>query len=210
MYMILPVLSDSLECNAFFVVGRRVALIDPGFHPRRVLDKGREYNITLNCFINTHCHFDHSSWDFALRGLGLELLAHELDSSVLEAGDDKFILGGVFGKRPMPCKVDRRLKEGDIIDLDGCKLEVVHTPGHTPGSICLYEPQTKSLFTGDTLFSDGVGRTDFPGGDVKKLKESVRKLVDLYNTRGVTTIYPGHGPIEKGGVVLNIFEEYFG
>jgi len=210
MYMIFPVLSDSYDCNAYFVVGRSAALIDPGFNPRRVLDKGREYNITLNCFINTHCHFDHAGADAYLRRQDLECMVHELDAAAIEAGDDNFILGRVFNRMPEGCRVDRRLKEGDIVDLGGVKLEVVHTPGHTPGSICLYEPQTKSLFSGDTLFADGVGRSDFSGGDGAALKESVAKLVVLHDARGVRRVYPGHGPIASGGVISKVFTRFFG
>jgi len=210
MYMILPVLSDSMECNSYFVVGRSVALIDPGFNPRKVSDKGREYNIELNCFINTHCHFDHSGGGFSLRENGVLCMVHELDADAVESGDDGFILGGLFGKSPVACKVDRRLVGGEVIDLGGMKLEVVHTPGHTPGSICLYEPDTKSLFSGDTLFADGVGRTDLPGGDEGKLKESIGKLVGLYKSKGISRVYPGHGPIGRSSLIEKVFKEYFG
>ncbi|MCX6694780.1 MAG: MBL fold metallo-hydrolase [Candidatus Altiarchaeota archaeon] len=166
-----------MECNAYFVVGQRVALIDPGINPRRVLDKGREYNIKLNCFINTHCHFDHIGAAPALLRMGVESMAHELDSAAIESGDDDLVLGGLFGKKPLECRIGRKLRGGDEVDLGGgCVLEVVHTPGHTPGSVCLYEPVTKSLFTGDTVFADGVGRTDFMGGDLVQTEEE-RKMV---------------------------------
>ncbi|MCK4714993.1 MAG: MBL fold metallo-hydrolase, partial [Candidatus Aenigmarchaeota archaeon] len=86
-------------------------------------------------------------------------------------------------------EVGRRLKEGDAVRADDMGFEVMHTPGHTPGSICLYDRKSKTLITGDTIFSDGVGRTDMPGGNEEQLKESIDKLASLE----VRRLLPGHG-----------------
>jgi glyoxylase-like metal-dependent hydrolase (beta-lactamase superfamily II) len=99
----------------------------------------------------------------------------------------------MFGEKLEPISVARELQEGDKIELGELTLKVLHTPGHTAGSICLYEPQQR-LFSGDTIFSDGVGRTDLPTGDVTALHNSIEGLLKL----DVQNIYPGHGPhVEK-------------
>jgi len=85
---------------------------------------------------------------------------------------------------------------------------VIHTPGHTKDSICLYEKNTKSLFSGDTIFVDGVGRTDFPTGNFSLLKKSVEKLVELEKIHGIKKLYPGHGQIGTGRDIIKIYEEY--
>ncbi len=96
---------------------------------------------------------------------------------------------------------DRTLKDKETLDLGDVKLKVIHTPGHTPGSICLYEPRSKSLFSGDTVFPFGsVGRTDLPGGDAKEIIHSIKRLKILY---------PGHGEISTKDVneqIMNSLE----
>jgi glyoxylase-like metal-dependent hydrolase (beta-lactamase superfamily II) len=125
---------------------------------------------------------------------GFELFIHDLDASSVEKPDDQAVLSPLFGLSSHPLKVYRRLIDKDVIDLGGLTLEVLHTPGHTPGSICLYESESKTLFTGDTVFADGVGRTDLPGGDFAALKASLRKLIDFTHKHGVSYYHPGHGP----------------
>jgi len=203
-------MAGSAGSNCFVVTGGKVVVIDPGLNPRAVLDATRELHIVDLVFINTHCHFDHCGCVPELRRrLGGKYLIHELDAPVVERGLDEFMLAGLFGEEPFRMEVSRRLKEGDVVELSECRLEVLHTPGHTPGSICLYEPESKSLFTGDTLFSDGVGRTDFPGGSVEDLKRSLEKLIRLHEKRGVEKIYPGHGPVGSGDDISEVYEMYF-
>jgi hydroxyacylglutathione hydrolase len=197
------------ECNCFVVGCKRLAVIDSG-NPDAVLDTVRGLNIPTGYLINTHYHFDHVLGLPALKqNLGGLVALHEADATLLEKCDDKFVLSGLFGEKCPKIKVDLRLRGGEVLDLGGVVLEVIHTPGHSPGGLCLYEPASKTLFSGDTVFSDGVGRTDFPGGDERLLKKSVEKLLDLFKKRGIDRILPGHGSEANGGVLLNIYNEYF-
>jgi hydroxyacylglutathione hydrolase len=209
--VIYPVLSNSFESNTFIVVGDRACVIDPGINPRRVLSKFDEYNIEADILINTHCHFDHTGADAKVLELGgIKLGVHDRDATAIESGDDSLILASLFGRDTVKLTVDLKLKDGDVIDLGGVRLEVVHTPGHTPGSMCLYEPQNRSLFTGDTVFRDGLGRTDFPGSSRRDMKKSVERLVELHEKKGVSKIFPGHGHIGRGSDILRIYESFFG
>lgn len=141
--------------------------------------------------INTHCHFDHIGGNGYF--YNAKILIHEKDASIIETGDPEKSNAGFFDGKLKPRKVDKKLKEGDVLD-NG--LKVIHTPGHTPGSICLYDQKRKILFSGDTLFSDGVGRTDLPGGDPQVLTKSLERLSKLK----IEKILPGHGePVLKMG-----------
>ena len=141
--------------------------------------------------INTHGHFDHIGGNGYF--YNAKILIHENDAAILEAGDLERSNASFFEGKLKPKKVDRKLKEGDVVD-NG--LKVIHTPGHSPGSICLYDEKRKILFSGDTLFSDGVGRTDLAGGDPQALRESLENLRKLK----IEKILPGHGePVLKLG-----------
>jgi len=144
-----------------------------------------------------------------LKALGGCYMIHEDDAEAVEKGLDEFVLAGLFGEGPVKIKVSKRLKKGDVVNLEGSNLEVIHTPGHTPGSICLYEPKSKSLLTGDTVFADGVGRTDFPGGSIEELRKSIERLIKLKETRGVKKIYPGHGPTADGDSIKKVYDMFF-
>jgi glyoxylase-like metal-dependent hydrolase (beta-lactamase superfamily II) len=203
-------MSEGFGSNCYVLVGGVVAVIDPGLDSRRVLDGLQGLSINALVFINTHCHFDHCGCIPKLRAeVGGDYMIHEDDSRVVEEGLDEFMLAGLFGERPFRTVVSRKLKEGDVIDLGGGMLEVLHTPGHTQGSICLYEPEGRLLFTGDTVFADGVGRTDLPGGDSRSLGESVGRLAGFCGERGVKKVYPGHGPSAGGGCVKRVRDLFF-
>jgi len=207
--MIVPVMSLGEECNCFIVYGRRCAVVDSG-NPRAVFDRLRELCIGIDYLLTTHCHFDHvSGLRYLKENIGGVVAAHGADASALESGDGGRVLSSLFG---VPCprvEVDWKLREGDVVDLGGVALEVFHTPGHTPGGVCFYEPVSKALFSGDTVFDGCVGRTDFEGGSGRDLEKSVEKLVRLYRTRGVGIVYPGHGPVFEGSELEGIYEEYF-
>jgi len=145
--------------------------------------------------LNTHEHFDHTGGNrkfrelLEKRSIEVKFAAHRLTADVIEKGDDYVILSYAYGRRFIPHMVNIKLNDGDIIEVGGKKLEVIHTPGHTAGSICLYEPGEKIIFTGDTLFKGTVGRTDLPTGSVEELIESLNKLRHL----DVYIALPGHG-----------------
>ena len=207
---VVSLMSDSFGSNCYLIVDGAVAIIDPGLMPEMVLNETRGLNYTALVFINTHCHFDHSGCVPELqKKLGGEYLIHEWDAPVVERGMDDFLLASLFGARPFKLDVSRRLHDGDVIEVGKTKLQVVHTPGHTKGSICLYEPVTRSLFTGDTIFSEGIGRTDFPGGNADEMRESIERLIEFHKDRNISKIYPGHGPITDGECIKNAYRMFF-
>ena len=149
----------------------------------------------IRAIVNTHCHFDHTGGDKNFRDLcNAEIMIHEKDKEALETGEGT--LAELFGKKQKAVTVDRALKEGDKIKTKNFTFVVISTPGHTPGSICLYEKNKKILITGDTVFADSIGRTDFPNGDLKAMKNSIEKLSKL----NVYYLLPGHGMPKIGGV----------
>ncbi|RJP86266.1 MAG: MBL fold metallo-hydrolase [Desulfobacteraceae bacterium] len=162
-------------------------VIDPAFDPRKILDEVRDAGYTITHVINTHGHSDHTSGNAAiLEATGAQLCIHKADSEQVTRMLSR-VLSRFMGGKGSP-KASRLLEDNDIIDIGQTQLKVIHTPGHTPGSICLYTDG--NLFTGDTLFVGAVGRTDFPGGSPSQLLASVRQK--LYTLPGDTRVWPGH------------------
>lgn len=163
------------------------ALIDPAFETARILGIAKEKGYQITHVINTHCHSDHTAGNAAvIAATKAKLLIHERDARILgkmlNRGFSR-ILGGKASPRP-----DILLKDGDMIAIGNTVLKVIHTPGHTPGGICLLAEG--NLFTGDTLFVGAVGRTDLPGGSYKQLSRSIRDRI--YTLPDETVIWPGH------------------
>lgn len=167
-----------------------------------VIDSGTGFNFTrlyqalkilklkasdIKHIINTHGHFDHVGGNGYF--IDAKISIHEKDAHILEKGDAKLSYADYYDGKLSPREVDTKLKEGDTIQAGTMSLEVLHTPGHTPGSICLYDRKSGTLFTGDTVFSDGIGRTDMPGGNDAELQKSLGKLSALEFRR----FFPGHG-----------------
>ncbi len=170
--------------NTFLIKAEREAIVDLGSN----LVAAQLSLSEACCIILTHAHYDHTA---ALNSLDLPkrtaIMMHEADAHARDATS----VSRVFGAPPPQFNVDILLKDNMSIDLGDVALTVLHTPGHTPGSICLYEPQSKSLFSGDTVFPNGsIGRTDLPGGSSKNIVNSISKLTEI----DITTLYPGHGP----------------
>jgi len=166
---------------------RQCALIDPAFDTDKILQMVKSAGYTAAYVINTHGHADHCAGNAAIiKATGAKLMIHEKDADRL-----KGLVSGVFsaalGGRPSP-RPDVVLKHQDIIAVGGIKLTVLHTPGHTPGGICLYTPG--HVFTGDTLFVGAVGRTDLPGGSARTLLASIKE--NIYTLPGDTIVWPGH------------------
>jgi glyoxylase-like metal-dependent hydrolase (beta-lactamase superfamily II) len=156
----------------FLVLNKELAIIDAGGQAEKILQVLKRIKANVKYIINTHYHFDHVIANEKVRNeTGAKILIHEAEK--------KFI-----GFKP-----DRFLIDEDEIDLAGQIIKVVHTPGHTRGSICLYFKDF--IFTGDTLFRYGYGRTDLPGGSMEQLRDSLDKLSDFLKPG--MTVYPGHG-----------------
>ncbi|WP_406660275.1 MBL fold metallo-hydrolase [Methanolobus sp. ZRKC3] len=178
------------DANSYLVNGR--VLIDTGINTSALLAE-IEKNIgikELELIILTHCHFDHSAAALEIaEKSGARIAIHKDDAALLKDNDAN--ASNAFGYKNFDLEPDMLLEEGEKIPIGSDEiLELIHTPGHTPGGICLYESTSKSLFSGDTVFPNGsIGRTDFKGGNRLMITESIKKLVQL----DVQTLYPGHG-----------------
>jgi len=179
------VLRDSDAANDCLV-------IDPGLDAEPLIDLLKEENLNAVAVALTHGHIDHIAGVAALREQfpGMRVCIHRLDAEMLtEPYTNLSVMSGIaFSTEPE----DVSLEEQDVIEQAGVKLTVLHTPGHTPGGICLYSRDEGVAFVGDTLFADSIGRTDFPGGSMSQLLNSVRQK--LFTLPDETKVYPGHGP----------------
>jgi hydroxyacylglutathione hydrolase len=167
-------------------------IIDPGLEADELLELLEEQKLNPLAVILTHGHIDHIAGVTALRSRfpEIKLYIHKLDVEMLSEPmiNLSTMTGAGFTTEPE----DVSLQDGDVIDLAGVKLLVLHTPGHTPGGISLYSKEAGVVFAGDTLFADSIGRTDFPGGSMSQLLNSVR--LKLFTLPEKTEVYPGHGP----------------
>jgi len=165
-------------------------VIDPGGDGKRLIKEITDLGLTIKYIINTHGHGDHILANKDLKeSTNALLLIHELDEDFL-VNPQKNLMG-LFGKILKGIPADQLLKDGDQISF-GNKItfNVIHTPGHTPGGICL--DSGEHLFTGDTLFAGSIGRTDFPGGSYQDLISSI--TTKLFTLAGDRQVWPGHGP----------------
>ena len=190
----------SYDSNAYLIDSPRQTLIDAGIDGRRVLQK---LPGSLDLIILTHCHYDHiSAVPAIVRETGAKVAMHEKDVPLI--GNSRATAANLFNKSQSPLQIDLILKDGDTIDLGDVSLQVIHTPGHTPGSICLYDADSKALFTGDTVFEGGsFGRTDI-GGDSIEMIASLEKLTKV----DASALYPGHGGIVDKNARESLLESY--
>jgi len=167
------------------------AIIDPGDDAEKVLATVKRLGLSIRYVINTHGHFDHVGGNRqVLAATGAQLLIHRDDSAFLSRAADVATMYGLTTENSPP--PDRFLEEGKAIRFGRYEMQVLHTPGHTPGGCCLYLEEQGKVITGDTLFAEGVGRTDFPGSSHDALMHGIRtKLMTLPDS---TVAYPGHGP----------------
>ncbi len=189
------------DAESYLINGK--VLIDTGINTAALLAEiEKSIDIKeLELIVLTHCHFDHTAAALEIaEKSGAKIAIHNDDAPLLK--DDAASASTAFGYKSPGFEPDILLEEGKKIELGNDEfLEVIHTPGHTPGGICLYEKSSKSLFSGDTVFPGGsIGRTDFKGGNRSDLIESIEKLVQL----DVETMYPGHGMITSGNVNMQI------
>lgn len=167
-------------------------IIDPGLEADELIEFLNEQKLNPVAIILTHGHIDHIAGVAELRGRfpEIKVYIHNHDAEMLTKPNIN--LSAMSGSAFATNAEDVSLKERDVIDLAGIKLLVLHTPGHTPGGISLYSKEAGVVFVGDTLFADSIGRTDFPGGSMSQLLNSVREK--LFTLPEHTEVYPGHGP----------------
>lgn len=181
-----------LQANCY-IVGceqtRQAVVIDPGGDADRILNALAKDKLTLSAIIDTHGHFDHIGANQPLQAAtGAQLMIHKLDAPML---DEMVGSAAAWGLKVEPSpKAGRFLEEGDLIECGNIQLEVLHTPGHTPGGISLYAREAGAVFVGDTLFSGSIGRTDFPGGNYDTLISSIQNK--LFSLPDGTQVYTGH------------------
>lgn len=168
---------------------KEAAVVDPGAEGRRILDRLGRLGLKCTKIILTHGHVDHiGALREVLEATGAEVLIHELDGDMFTSPSKN--LSMFMGALLKFKGADRLLKDGDNIQVGTVNLEVIHTPGHTPGGICLKVGD--DLLTGDTLFAGSIGRSDFPGGNHNQLINSIK--TKLLGFPGKTRVFPGHGP----------------
>ncbi len=186
-----------LEVNCYIIgceATRQAAVIDPGGDADAILDGLKERGLTLAMIINTHGHFDHIGGNARLLAAsGCALLIHRDDAPLLPLANQHALRFGLrVDASPEPTRL---LDDGERIALGDLELRVIHTPGHSPGGICLLVEDY--LFVGDTLFNGSIGRTDLPGGDHRQLITNIKeKLLTLDSE---IKVCPGHGPMTTIG-----------
>ena len=186
-----------LGTNCYIIINeetKEALVIDPGAEGKKVLEILNKDNLVLKAIILTHGHSDHiGAVGFLAKETGAEVMISEKDASMLT--DSRRNLSAYMGDNIVCEKADRLLNDGDKIDVAGITLDVIATPGHTPGGICLKTGDT--VFCGDTIFCESIGRTDFPGGSYSEIINSIKtKILILPDT---VKLLPGHGPATDVG-----------
>lgn len=191
-HIILPVGLLQCNCSIFGDEQTREAIvIDPGDDIDEITTALNQHRLAVKAIVITHAHIDHVGGAAKLRALtGAPVYMNERDRDLLNMLD--FQASWLEVETPPRTDIDQDAREGTVLRLGPAAFHVLHTPGHTPGSISLWIPQQDKLVAGDTLFRDSIGRTDFPGGDAEKIRSSIKfKLLDLPDE---TVVIPGHGP----------------
>ncbi|MGC9318376.1 MAG: MBL fold metallo-hydrolase [Armatimonadota bacterium] len=181
-----------LEANCYLVgcdATRRGFIVDPGAEAPRILDAVERLELRVQYVFNTHGHVDHIGANAAVHeAIGAPIAVHEADRDLLEQPHAFWasLVGGI-----QPSSPDVLMTDGDSFEVGELTVRVMHTPGHSPGGICLLVAD--AIFTGDTLFAGSIGRTDLPGGSMEALQDSLRRLRE--EVAAETRVFPGHrGP----------------
>jgi glyoxylase-like metal-dependent hydrolase (beta-lactamase superfamily II) len=204
-YIKLPV--GMLQCNCLIIGdpnSREAIVIDPGDEVERILGLLGRYKLTVKVIVSTHSHIDHVGGLAKLHQYtGAPVMMHIDDLPLYHGMEVQAAFLGI--EAPELVDVDQLLKEGDTLSWGGFQANVIHTPGHSPGSVSLYLPKDSGqirltqpqLFAGDTLFAGSIGRTDLWGGSLDQIMDSLKsKLLQLPDD---TVVHPGHGPTTSIG-----------
>ena len=168
---------------------REAVVIDPGGDANSILRALADDKLKVKYIINTHGHFDHVSANGKIKdATGADILIHPLDAPMLVNLSSNAAIFGISVENSPPC--DQTIEEGDTVSFGNVTLNVIHTPGHTPGGISLFTNGV--VFVGDTLFAGSIGRTDFPGGDFNTLISSIQ--TKLFKMADTVKVLSGHGP----------------
>lgn len=188
--VIRPIVVGPLQVNCYVVADeatKKAIVVDPGDEPDRILDIIKKHGLDVSAIVCTHGHFDHVGAVAELKkDTGAPVMLHHDDIAIYDAANTAGSMWG-FDVDPQP-EPDVWLKDGDTISFGNLTITVMHTPGHSPGCVCLYGHGV--LVSGDTLFAGSVGRTDLPGGSFAMLKQSFRRLMALPEE---TNVFAGHG-----------------
>jgi hydroxyacylglutathione hydrolase len=194
---ILPV--GPLHCNCSIIadeITREAMVIDPGDDLHDILAIIQKHNLTVKQIVITHAHIDHVGGAMKLRAsTGAPILLNQNDYDLLKILDVQATWIGV--PDPGKVEIDRSVTTGETVSAGSHTAQILHTPGHTEGSICLYFEPEKKLIAGDTLFAGSIGRTDLPGGSMKKILNSLHDT--LMTLPDETLVIPGHGDLTTIG-----------
>jgi hydroxyacylglutathione hydrolase len=183
-----------LQCNCSVIGDEKTheaMVIDPGDQIEGILDILRQEKLTLKQIVITHAHIDHVGGAMKLKAAtGAPILMNQNDHALLKMLDMQAAWIGM--RPPGDVQVDEAIGQGRVLKIGEITSNVIHTPGHTEGSICVYFPAEKKLIAGDTLFAGSIGRTDLPGGSMDKIMRSLHTQVLALPDE--TEVVPGHGP----------------
>jgi hydroxyacylglutathione hydrolase len=183
-----------LQCNCSIIGDEQTheaMVIDPGDQIEGILEVLRQEKLTLKQIVITHAHIDHVGGAMKLKAAtGAPILMNQNDYALLKMLDMQAAWVGM--RPPGAVEVDEGVSQGRVLKIGEISSNVIHTPGHTEGSICLYFPEEKKLIAGDTLFAGSIGRTDLPGGSMEKIMRSLHS--QLMALPDETEVVPGHGP----------------
>ena len=182
-----------LQCNCTILgnlVSRKAIVVDPGGDAEILLERLVELNLQVERIIHTHAHLDHFLASGKMKeATGAKLALHREDLFLWDMLEDQCRMFGIPFEPPPP--PDQWLENEEEIDLNDLRGKALHTPGHTPGSMCFLFESQKLLIAGDTLFQGSIGRTDLWGGDFKKIEKSIQEK--LYTLDEETSVITGHG-----------------
>lgn len=206
--LIKTIVVGPLQVSCFVIADEKsgkAMVVDPGDEPDMIMETINGSKLQVQYIVCTHGHFDHVGAVGDIKNeTGAKVAIHEEDLALYNSAKESAAAWGFSTENP-PAP-DLFVKDGDALTIGELSFEVIHSPGHSPGGICLYEKGV--IVTGDTLFAGSVGRADFHGGDIEKLKKSFRRLMLLPDD---TKVLPGHGPATTIGreKKMNMFAEEF-